>query len=465
MKHLSKLRYVFIIITMVILHPADTQAGPAATQGLYVNCDALTGSRLKCRFRLREPLLIKTIEASVAGQTLPSPKFTPFGTGADDTSVFFFLIDSSNPLRQKTVERNIAIIRKIIDQGGDRRLFGLGAFDSRLRVLAPVAPAVAAKDAVIKALQSIKADGQATELYRSVLEAVELLEKTQAARKALIVFSDGKKEDTAYTRADVIIAALRAKVVIYGLGYAEKKSDTPHLQHLRRLAEETGGPYFSADIATGKLPAALLKTPFAFLENGGRAEIDLSGLYAEQTLKLVFKTMDGNVFFWQKQIVLPPAPAPAPAAELSAIQRWRAWVTANPVSSALAGIAVLSLLIALLLFVAERWRRQSAPEEEEPEPEVLAALEFLDGDMSRADITTAALRIGRNPDNDLCLTNDSVSGYHAELHRNRQGRFHITDLDSSNGILINEEPQTQHTLADGDVIALGEVRFRFALEK
>ncbi len=137
-------------------------------------------------------------------------------------------------------------------------------------------------------------------------------------------------------------------------------------------------------------------------------------------------------------------------------------MAANPLP---AGIAVLCLIIALILLVARRRRRLSTPEKAEPEPDVLAKLEFLDGDMSQVRITTAALRIGRNPDNDLCLSNDSVSGYHAEMHCDREGRFHITDLDSSNGILVNDIRQTQHTLADGDVIELGEVRFRFTLDK
>ncbi len=61
------------------------------------------------------------------------------------------------------------------------------------------------------------------------------------------------------------------------------------------------------------------------------------------------------------------------------------------------------------------------------------------------------------------LNNTSVSAYHAEIQRRRDGTFIVTDLDSLNGVAINDEPVDVGRLDDGDIVDLGEVRFRFRL--
>ena len=62
-----------------------------------------------------------------------------------------------------------------------------------------------------------------------------------------------------------------------------------------------------------------------------------------------------------------------------------------------------------------------------------------------------ALRIGRNDDNDVTLADNSISGYHAEIHRKRDGTFIITDLDSKNGVLLNDYIGDIAELKDGGV--------------
>jgi len=86
-----------------------------------------------------------------------------------------------------------------------------------------------------------------------------------------------------------------------------------------------------------------------------------------------------------------------------------------------------------------------------------------DADGTRLAITKTASRIGRRSDNDIVFSNDSVSGHHAELHMSREGAFSITDLGSGNGIVLNGKKVTQGGLRDGDLVELGEVRFRFSL--
>jgi pSer/pThr/pTyr-binding forkhead associated (FHA) protein len=73
-----------------------------------------------------------------------------------------------------------------------------------------------------------------------------------------------------------------------------------------------------------------------------------------------------------------------------------------------------------------------------------------------------AIRIWRDPANDLVLLNDSkVSRSHADL-RNRDGQWLIVDLGSSNGTKVNGRRVDHHPLRDGDRIQLGGTTLLFA---
>jgi len=73
-----------------------------------------------------------------------------------------------------------------------------------------------------------------------------------------------------------------------------------------------------------------------------------------------------------------------------------------------------------------------------------------------------AIRIGRDPANDLVLLNDAkVSRSHAEL-RNRDGQWVLQDLGSSNGTKVNSRRVDHHPLRDGDRIQLGGSTLHFA---
>jgi pSer/pThr/pTyr-binding forkhead associated (FHA) protein len=114
------------------------------------------------------------------------------------------------------------------------------------------------------------------------------------------------------------------------------------------------------------------------------------------------------------------------------------------------------VMLALLAWLLGRRRRPL------PEPPILARLELLNSVAAgKLAVRAPVFRIGRARSNDLRLTNDSVSAYHAELHRHRDGTFAVIDLGSTNGVWVNGEQVRNHSLRDGDVLELGEVRLRF----
>lgn len=76
-------------------------------------------------------------------------------------------------------------------------------------------------------------------------------------------------------------------------------------------------------------------------------------------------------------------------------------------------------------------------------------------------LNVVATRIGRNPDNDLVLTDDKVSRHHAVI--NNAGTTHIiTDLGSANGVHVNgQRIRATSEIVDGDTIRIGGQQFTF----
>jgi len=68
--------------------------------------------------------------------------------------------------------------------------------------------------------------------------------------------------------------------------------------------------------------------------------------------------------------------------------------------------------------------------------------------------------VGSGPGSQVTLRDTTISGEHASL-RCEEGKFTLTDLDSSNGTYINEKKVAREELKDNDVIRFGEVTMKF----
>lgn len=71
--------------------------------------------------------------------------------------------------------------------------------------------------------------------------------------------------------------------------------------------------------------------------------------------------------------------------------------------------------------------------------------------------------IGRDPRNDICIPDDGVSRFHAEVSQLRDD-FYILDLGSSNGTYLNGKRVKREKLNQGDEIKIGDSRFVFQYE-
>lgn len=79
-------------------------------------------------------------------------------------------------------------------------------------------------------------------------------------------------------------------------------------------------------------------------------------------------------------------------------------------------------------------------------------------------VQTRQVRVGRHTDNDLVLSDSSVSRKHAIFILNNDTIL-VRDLGSKNGISINGQPVTQGLLRDGEILSVGEVILKLSVSK
>ena len=234
---------------------------------------------------------------------------------------------------------------------------------------------------VAAAAEQLRAAGKITELYRSLLQGIDLLASMESGRRAIFIFSDGLAEDTAYTLPETVKKANAAGVVLYSIGYARSVSAAISLQTLRRLAEETGGDFYETP-QKNELPAHFPDNPFASLFTGGIYIWDMSAaseqpgpVQSEVNVHLAPTGKDtGAAALLTIPVTLPrpavveeatPRPPPTPVI----VEIPEETKTFNKRTMLLLLLSVLLLILILLLISREVLKNRSAPPA--PAPEVM----------------------------------------------------------------------------------------------
>ena len=509
----GRMRFIFLFAMIVL---GATFNASAAGGRLYSDCNIVGPDEaplFECAFRSREPKVVKRAELSVNGQPVSGASYSSFLDG-DGKAAWLFLIDRSNPRRAATVKRSVELVSDLYAQANARNIMAVATFAGDMQM--HISPGDPYAD-VAQRLAGVTADGAATAFYLSAIQAIEVLEGVDAQRRALVIISDGKAEDTAYGHGDVVDRARAAGVVIYGIGFAERASETVDLQQVERLASETGGPFVSA-VGDAPLPRNFLANFTRYLTNGGSVSAPAGDLVGELTTRLDIAYEDGtaqqsdtfNLYIERPEPVVEviepapepepePEPEPAPLPLIAKIYQsfegiWPAasqWALANQAVAWLLLVAPFVLLAMLALVLLKRSREEAGgpaadlqnaePEEEAPITEVLSgddlrttvlangsvnagmmigAFEPLDGGP-RFEIREQNVTIGRHSENDFQLDDETVHRHHAVFHISPDGHPVITDLDTVNGVTVNGERVSKAELKSGDVVALGEAQFRF----
>jgi len=82
-------------------------------------------------------------------------------------------------------------------------------------------------------------------------------------------------------------------------------------------------------------------------------------------------------------------------------------------------------------------------------------------DNTRYALGLRRMTIGRNQGNDIVLNDVNASRTHAELTQDATGVWKLTDMNSTNGILLNDRPIHQALLTDGDRVTIGLTTLEF----
>jgi len=89
-------------------------------------------------------------------------------------------------------------------------------------------------------------------------------------------------------------------------------------------------------------------------------------------------------------------------------------------------------------------------------------LQFILDSGESVTITTLPVSIGRSDQNGIVLKDDTVSATHARVYYDDRVRnVCIVDMDSLNGLFINDQPTRKNILYDGCQIKLGRAKLTF----
>lgn len=88
------------------------------------------------------------------------------------------------------------------------------------------------------------------------------------------------------------------------------------------------------------------------------------------------------------------------------------------------------------------------------------------GDNALCPLSLEITRIGRGAENEIVIEDDTVSTNHAIISQQQDDKeeiiYFIKDLDSTNHTYVNNVEITNHKLTDGDIIRIGNTRFKFS---
>ena len=360
-------------------------------------------------------------------------------------------LDTSGSIRPEvlaaTRDLSLAILQAL-PPGSEVALF---TFDDESRLLLERS---ADPEAVRQALEGVTRAGRFTALHDAIYDASRYLAAAPPSRKAIVLITDGKDENSALNLEDGLKVAVENKIPVFAVGVGRVQESV-----LRRIAKLSAGEYKRLGETSGE-------------------EI------ARRVAELPLPTS-------------PPATAPPAAARpvpLPAGQRAALWSPLQVAGIVFAGLCVMGA--AYFFYRSRQHVPQTAagPGSDEEDEEVEGAkddatvvmrtpgaapvdktvmLRFrpaltvtggpLEGKVFRLS-EESALSIGRAPTNDVSVPDTSVSSEHCRV-RPEGGIFVVHDLKSTNGTFVNGRRVKRHALIEGDEVRVGETVLLFRMDQ
>lgn len=404
--------------------------------------------------------------ACILGASAPAASSEPPSKEDASPAIVALTLDTSGSVGERDLERTRELALALLQSLPAGSQVAVLTFDDQSRT---VVPRTTNAGEVKNALAAVKTSGHFTALYDALYDASRYLRDAPPARKAIVLVTDGKDENSALNLDDGLQLAKDNAIPVFavGVGKVEEKI-------LRRIAKLTAGEY--ADIATvsgADLARTILALPTPTPAPSAEASAPAPPV--------------GHVV-----VALPPQQPPS--------RRWALWL-----------VLVGGVLVAAALLLAALARGAKAPapslslapdvtapaagpralddaplEDDAYSPTIIGRMdmthEYLEKTITLAEKpalivqggprngeiyilnkqTTAG--IGRARANDIVLDDVSISSQHCRI-RYDGGAFVLHDLKSTNGTYVNDQRVTKHALKSGDVVRLGETSLQFKLDQ
>jgi len=366
--------------------------------------------------------------SSIAGAQ-PAPDLPP--------AIVAVVLDTSGSVARDQLERTVELALGVLGTLPAGSQVSVFTFDDESR---RILERTSDREAIRAALLAVESSGRFTALHDALYDASRSLVETPPTRRAILLLTDGKDENSALLLEDGLAVAQQNRIPVFAVGIGNAQE-----RELRRIAKLTGGDYALLSAASGREIAARI----AALDPGSPREPAA-----------------------ERQPVAEPSPAP-PVAN----SRHTVLIAATAL---LAG--VIAAVIGGIVLVRRRYtprRQPPPPPERERAPEPVSdgelpktlllgsrpTLEIIEG-PGRGQViglsTQKPSTIGRSSGCDIVLEDLSISTRHCQLELGPEG-WAVADLDSTNGTYLNERPISRRSLASGDVIRIGETSLQFRM--
>jgi len=389
-------------------------------------------------------------------------------TPAERPATVALVIDTSGSLTAADLAqaRDLATgVLRTLPAGSEVAVF---SFDDQSRLVQPRTTDV---QSVRLAIEGLRVAGRFTALYDALYDASRYLRDATGSRRAVLLVTDGKDENSALNLEDGLKVAQQTLIPVFcvGVGRVEERV-------LRRIAKLTGGDYFpSREASASVLAERILAAPEADVAAAATPAASSPAAPSTSTAAPAPTGVD-------------TAPPPRTPAFYRSALFW-------------AGAGLLLLLVATALAFLGRRPRGALPAPlPSPSSARLPTMKATEGlprtVLTRMDVAgepvertvllmdkpvlavtrgarlgevlplseESAISIGRARANDVVLDDSSVSSQHCRV-RPEQGRFVLYDLKSTNGTLVNGRRVERHPLEEGDVVQVGETSLQFRRER
>lgn len=415
-------------------------------------------------------------------------------THAAEPVVTALVIDTSGSVKAALGRgRDLAVgILAGLPPGSEVAVF---TFDDQSRLLLP---RTQQPDSVRRALSGVAVAGRHTALHDALYDASRYLREV-GGRSAIVLITDGRDENSTLKLEDGLRLAEEARIPVFtvGVGRVEERI-------LRRIAKLTGGQYVPIEKAKGgalateiastttrlasSAPGPVAAPPTAAAaKNGagttpaktGTQPASSSGKDSKNKAAQPGQSRGGGSFWIWTGLVLATGVGVAFFVVLRRRGMHRCATCGRELPNALASCAFCDAASLSQDRVGDRTLKADLS------PTVLARLnetaEFLEKTVTlrekpvlnvtrgpgtgqlfelNQEVSTS---IGRAKANDIVLQDVSISSQHCRILPDN-GAFVLHDLQSTNGTFVNEKRVTEHLLADGDILQVGETFLQFHTE-